>query len=110
MAPISKTVAVSGSSSKPGPSSLVRAYLVAYNVACIFGWGYMDYLIASHFWGGGSKDGLWSRVSLPLKILQTAAAVEVLHAAFGWVRSGVFTAFLQGSWWPCGPRRRTSWC
>jgi hypothetical protein len=33
---------------------------------------------------------------MPLKIVQTAAVLEVFHAAFGFVRSPVFVTFVQG--------------
>ena len=82
---------------KNGTSALIRFYLVLYNIACIIGWAYIDYLIIRHFFNGGEMSGVWSIVEMPLKVVQTAAALEILHALLGWVRSGVFTAFVQGA-------------
>ena len=38
----------------------------------------------------------WSEVELPLKIVQTAAVLEVLHSMVGLVKSPWATAFMQG--------------
>ena len=83
---------------KRGLSALIRTYLVLYNVACILGWAYIDYLIMNHFFHGGELSGVWPVVEIPLKIVQTAVALEIFHAVLGWVRSGAFTAFVQGAY------------
>ena len=82
---------------KRGPSPLVRTYLVLYNITCICGWAYIDYLMIRHFYNGGKLSGVWPVIELPLKIVQTAAGLEIIHALLGWVRSGAFTAFVQGN-------------
>lgn len=40
---------------------------------------------------------IWEKVELPLKVTQTAAFLEVVHAVLRFVRSGPFTSFLQGA-------------
>jgi very-long-chain (3R)-3-hydroxyacyl-CoA dehydratase len=77
---------------------LLRAYLITYNLACILGWGYINWIVASHLTGPhrGGNAALWAAVGAPLKLVQTAALLEVLHAALGWVRSNLVTAFIQG--------------
>ena len=72
------------------------AYLVAYNVACQLGWFYVLALTAQHFASGGLASDLWSAIEVPLKIVQTAAILEIVHAALGIVRSPVATTALQG--------------
>ena len=81
---------------KKGLSAIIRLYLVVYNILCILGWGYIDYLLINHFFHGGDLSGVWPIVELPLKIVQTAVALEIFHAVLGWVRSGASTAFVQG--------------
>lgn len=83
--------------SKP-QSFFVKLYLVLYNASCILGWGLVDYYIINHFLANGfdHPERLWPLVEMPLKIVQTAAVLEVFHAAFGFVRSPVFVTFVQG--------------
>ena len=57
----------------------------------------MNYLVASHFAGGGKVDSLYAVVEQPLKVVQTVALLEILHSALGIVRSPVFTTVLQGA-------------
>lgn len=42
-----------------------------------------------------TTENLWIDVELPLKIVQTAAALEVLHSMIGLVKSPWFTALMQ---------------
>lgn len=81
---------------KAEQSSLVRAYLIAFNVASACGWLWVNGLTASHFLGGGGIEGLYAAIALPLQIVQTAAIMEVLHPMLGLVRAQVFTTFVQG--------------
>jgi very-long-chain (3R)-3-hydroxyacyl-CoA dehydratase len=80
------------------PSFLIKSYLVLYNALCIIGWGLVDFHIINHFLVNGFNhpERLWPVVEMPLKIVQTAAVLEVFHAAFGFVRSPVFVTFVQG--------------
>jgi very-long-chain (3R)-3-hydroxyacyl-CoA dehydratase len=82
-----------------------KTYLVLYNAACIAGWSYVLYEMAQHFLAAsaaGPKADYWHaastlypRVEKPLKIVQTAAILEIVHAMVGLVRSPVVTTFMQ---------------
>ena len=43
-----------------------------------------------------STASLWEDCNFILKIVQTAAVMEIVHSMVGFVRSPVFTTFLQG--------------
>lgn len=71
-------------------------YLLAYNAALTAGWGYVLFLtykvvLLEH---GGTED-VWKAVELPLKVSQTAAIMEVIHAAAGVVKSPVAITAMQ---------------
>ena len=82
---------------------LVKTYLFLYNLSQFFGWGALLYrslpFIAEQF---KQMDGLmparhpktfYPMIELHLKIVQTSALLEVIHAALGFVRSNpVITA------------------
>ncbi|KAJ1725906.1 hypothetical protein LPJ61_005562 [Coemansia biformis] len=77
-------------------SGIVESYLVAYNAASFVGWAYVlvqtTLYLAEH---GTDLSGLFDRVGLPLIYVQTGAALEVVHALIGFVRSSAFTVLLQ---------------
>lgn len=77
------------------PSAIVAAYLVLYNVLCTLGWGYVLVISATHISNGTYLTELWPAVKLPLKIVQTAACMEVIHALIGLVKSPWFTTLMQ---------------
>ena len=74
------------------------AYLAVYNAACVAGWTYVLALTAAHFRAGRPASELYDAVEVPLKVVQTAALLEVVHAATGLVRSAVATTALQGAY------------
>ena len=75
---------------------LVRLYLIAYNLVSAAGWAAVWLLIVHHMATASSPiSSLYSRIQLPLQLVQTLAAVELLHAALGLVRSGVLTTAMQ---------------
>ncbi|CAF0721977.1 unnamed protein product [Didymodactylos carnosus] len=80
---------------------LIRAYLLIYNGALAVGWTVILYETLKNVLTYRSlKDlrecyGLWKSVEVPLKIYQTAAFMEVLHAALGLVRSNAMIVFIQ---------------
>jgi opacity protein-like surface antigen len=80
---------------KKGPSALTKAYLVFYNVASMVGWG----LVAKEVFTAliaGKTAAQMSTTALPLvKIVQTTAALEILHSIFRIVPSAWFTTFIQ---------------
>lgn len=46
-----------------------------------------------------SVDNLWGEVEMILKVVQTAAILEIVHAAIGLVKSSWYITFLQGTHW-----------
>lgn len=44
-----------------------------------------------------SLETLYTDVEMNLKIVQTAAVLEIIHAAIGFVKSPVITTFMQGT-------------
>eukprot|EP01032_Pedospumella_encystans_P033196 gene33196-37505_t len=73
---------------------LALVYLLAYNLACCAGWAYVLFICVKHIRAETIAD-TWSEVELPLKIVQTAAVLEVLHSMVGLVKSPWATAFMQ---------------
>lgn len=78
-----------------------KGYLVLYNLACAAGWSFIIYEMAQHFMAAPKGDywqaasTLYPRVEKPLKIVQTAAILEIVHSMVGLVRSPVATTFMQ---------------
>jgi hypothetical protein len=76
-------------------------YLIAYNVACCAGWAMVLSLAVQTLINNGlSFDSLASIYDAPslsktLTYVQTAALLEIVHAAIGFVRSPVFITTLQ---------------
>jgi very-long-chain (3R)-3-hydroxyacyl-CoA dehydratase len=97
MPPSTKSSAGGAPAAAPAKSSLAQLYLILYNAAAIAAWGYLDVLLASHFLAHGLSVSPWAVVELPLKIAQTSAVLEIVHAALGLVRSNPATTALQGA-------------
>jgi very-long-chain (3R)-3-hydroxyacyl-CoA dehydratase len=77
-------------------SGLVVSYLVLYNAACTLGWLHVLSICLTHISKGTVlTDDVWKEVQLPLKIVQTAACMEVIHSLIGIVKSPWFTTFMQ---------------
>ncbi|PSC68010.1 Very-long-chain (3R)-3-hydroxyacyl-[acyl-carrier] dehydratase PASTICCINO 2 [Micractinium conductrix] len=70
-------------------------YLWAYNTALCAAWGYVLFLAYRTAGAGGSLQDVWQAVEVPLKVVQTAAIMEVLHSAVGLVRSPVMITATQ---------------
>ena len=90
---------------------LTTSYLVLYNLFCLVGWCYVVYLIASFFYQRVAVDGesslsqllsgetlmqLWFIIEMPMKLMVSAACLEILHALLGLVRSSAATVAVQG--------------
>jgi len=75
---------------------MATAYLVLYNVIQTLGWSYiMGTGVLTY---SQTPTKLYSAVSFPLQVFQSLAALEVVHAFLGLVRSNVFiTAFQVAS-------------
>jgi len=80
---------------------LGKAYLVAYNLSQFAGWSYMLWLTTPLLQralldeSGRGALALWTAVEPALKLFQTAAVLEVLHAALGLVRSSAMVTLMQ---------------
>ncbi|XP_060592103.1 very-long-chain (3R)-3-hydroxyacyl-CoA dehydratase 2-like [Ruditapes philippinarum] len=73
---------------------VILSYLIAYNVAQVMGWSAIFFIFLSHFYSERTSKGLYDKVAPLLNIFQTAAVLEILHCALGFVRSSVMlTAF-----------------
>ena len=76
--------------------TLRRLYISTYNSACAIAWTMVLGLCWQNFLNySRDPEKLWARVEVPLKVAQTAAVLEIFHAATGLVRSSVFSTFLQ---------------
>ncbi|KXJ27736.1 very-long-chain (3R)-3-hydroxyacyl-CoA dehydratase 2 [Exaiptasia diaphana] len=73
----------------------VTLYLVLYNAIQAIGWSLILFVGISHFVRQHCYKGLYSAVRIPLLIFQTAAILEVVHCAVGYVRSSVFLTGFQ---------------
>jgi very-long-chain (3R)-3-hydroxyacyl-CoA dehydratase len=71
------------------------AYLVAYNLASAVGWALILKLVVESWLAGESPAVLYGKAGVLLQVVQTAAALEVVHALLGLVRSPVGTTALQ---------------
>ena len=71
---------------------LAKTYLFAYNALQTAGWAYLLYLLAPHLKEAlvddkpGASKAIYQEVGQVLRIFQTAAVLEILHAAVGLVR------------------------
>ncbi|CAD5119350.1 DgyrCDS7967 [Dimorphilus gyrociliatus] len=72
-------------------ASISTLYLVVYNVVQFFGWFMIFYGLIN----AGSTKSVFKICSTLLYIFQTAAILEVVHAALGLVKSNVFLTFFQ---------------
>jgi hypothetical protein len=72
-------------------------YLIAYNIACCAGWAIVLAQGIQTLINGGSLSTIYDAPSLvsTLTIVQSAALLEIVHAAIGFVRSPVFVTAMQ---------------
>lgn len=77
--------------------SLKSVYLIAYNLASAAGWAWVLYLAVTFKLADRSPIALWDAIKDPLTIVQTAAFMEIVHAAIKLVSSPVMTVALQVS-------------
>jgi very-long-chain (3R)-3-hydroxyacyl-CoA dehydratase len=80
-------------------SSLRIGYLFSYNAVQFVGWSFLLYEICNSIISNKhdklDMNQLYNDVSFTLQIFQTGAALEILHAALGLVRSNVQITFQQ---------------
>eukprot|EP00698_Gefionella_okellyi_P003555 TRINITY_DN13346_c0_g1_i1.p2 TRINITY_DN13346_c0_g1~~TRINITY_DN13346_c0_g1_i1.p2 ORF type:complete len:240 (-),score=44.18 TRINITY_DN13346_c0_g1_i1:815-1534(-) len=72
-----------------------KMYLFAYNIAEAAGWLALLLSLAKHYLTGGAPDELYPAVASLLQLFQTLAAMEIVHAVFGLVRSSAMTVTMQ---------------
>ena len=77
--------------------SIKELYLILYNAACAVGWAYVFLLTLTELQRGAPASALWLSVREPLTLVQSAAALEVVHALLGVVSSPVLTVAMQVS-------------
>ena len=72
-------------------------YLIFYNSACCAGWALVLKLGLGSLLSGGALSDVYALEGLAssLTIVQTAALLEIVHAAMGLVRSPVFVTTMQ---------------
>eukprot|EP00759_Apiculatamorpha_spiralis_P012915 PhF_6_TR19766/c0_g1_i1/m.28823/K10703/PHS1, PAS2; very-long-chain (3R)-3-hydroxyacyl-CoA dehydratase len=75
--------------------AFVQSYLFLYNVVMIAGWGYILAQVALNYSNGNPATKVYGAIIQPLTYFQTAAFIEILHAAIGLVPSPVVTTFIQ---------------
>eukprot|EP01024_Parvocaulis_polyphysoides_P061706 TRINITY_DN685_c0_g1_i4.p1 TRINITY_DN685_c0_g1~~TRINITY_DN685_c0_g1_i4.p1 ORF type:complete len:198 (-),score=9.49 TRINITY_DN685_c0_g1_i4:28-621(-) len=73
----------------------MNAYLLGYNFSLVIGWGICLIKTMIAVYDGQGPPGVWEAVKVPLAVSQTAAIMEVLHAATGVVRSPLMATGLQ---------------
>lgn len=70
-------------------------YLMFYNTIMFFGWLYMFFIATFALVQGWDSRQIYLGTIRHLKVFQTAAILEIAHAAFGLVRAPVLTTGMQ---------------
>lgn len=73
---------------------LALAYLIIYNLACCAGWLHVLSVCITHIMDQSYTD-IWNDLEFSLKVVQTAAVLEVIHSIIGLVKSPWITALMQ---------------
>lgn len=98
--PVSKAKSVPVVKAKSSGSCakyMIRGYLILYNTLSALAWSFLLYNLAKSFFIDDLHNPhvLFQKTGLYLAYLQTVALLEVMHAALGWVRSGVISNVIQ---------------
>eukprot|EP01135_Chromosphaera_perkinsii_P012427 Nk52_evm38s2657 gene=Nk52_evmTU38s2657 len=72
-----------------------KLYLILYNFGQVAGWSYIMYKGILHYLATDDYVGVYNKVEEEVKIFQTLAFLEVLHAALGLVKSPIMVTFIQ---------------
>lgn len=80
--------------SKP-PSKLTAAYLLLYNGFQTLGWAAILAILIHHYIENENCAGLWIKEEYLVKVFQTLAVAEILHAIVRIVPSNPFLTFIQ---------------
>ncbi|KAA8495928.1 Very-long-chain (3R)-3-hydroxyacyl-CoA dehydratase PASTICCINO 2B [Porphyridium purpureum] len=92
------SAAATNTAGKRGASagmSAVKYYLFVYNMSMALGWTYILGSLGHCYLNGSGPENAFAYVGFALAVWQTGAIFEVLHAAFGFVRSPVISTFIQ---------------
>jgi len=75
--------------------ALRTGYLVLYNLASTAAWSFLLFELVKFQSSGAPQTEIYKTLNVPLKIAQSTAVLEVLHAVFKIVRSNPLNTFLQ---------------
>ena len=75
-------------------TAVVFPYMMGYNFTQVFGWGKALLGLVNHEIEG-TGVGLWDKIGGTVTFFQYLAALEIVHAIIGFVRTGVATTALQ---------------
>lgn len=99
---VAKSVSLVSSTKKESKSSgnckkMIRGYLILYNSLSALAWSFLLFNLGKSFFLEDLHNPavLFKKTGLYLAYLQSVALLEVLHAALGWVRSGVISNVIQ---------------
>mmetsp|Transcript_17654 Transcript_17654/g.32501 ORF Transcript_17654/g.32501 Transcript_17654/m.32501 type:complete len:737 (+) Transcript_17654:103-2313(+) len=74
---------------------VVTGYLVLYNLASCAGWALVWWHVAQVVINGEEPARVWERAGIELQVVQSMAALEILHSMLRLVKSPLMTVFLQ---------------
>jgi very-long-chain (3R)-3-hydroxyacyl-CoA dehydratase len=85
--------------------SVIKAYLFFYNLISAVGWAYVLYLTSTTIFyqhqAGKNWENIatacWDTVSPTLKVVQSLAAMEIVHSGVGFVKSPLGSTVMQGT-------------
>lgn len=80
---------------KAKPSSATTVYLLLYNGLQTLGWTAILAVLIHHYTNNENCAGLWLKEEYLVKIFQTLAVFEIIHAAIRIVPSNPFLTFIQ---------------
>lgn len=79
---------------RPIQGNASKIYLLVYNTFCAIGW-FVCLTICFGQLIKNQPQTLWKNVEYPLKVIQTCAIFEVVHAIIGIVKSNAITTTMQ---------------
>ena len=77
------------------PITITSLYLTAYNLAAAIGWALVLRTVFISYQAKHTPTVLWSHVGDLLVLVQTSAALEMIHSLFRLVRSPFMGTFMQ---------------
>ena len=74
---------------------LGKVYLLLYNCCLAFGWSLVLVYTLYELYSTETTTTVYKKVEVALKLSQSLALLEIVHAAVGLVRSSPITTFIQ---------------